>query len=349
MSRRNVVWLITLPLAIVGSQVAHATGYRLATGEGELAHALASSGHGYLAYAPLALGVCAAFVVLALVRELVGALGGDARASRPSALVFSILAPAIFVAQEHFERLAHDGVFPTSLLVEKTFLLRARAPGAVRARRVRAGAATAAGDPRGCPTARFAPCRRAAPAVALAARRSLVSLRSRNRPPVRPTRAAFRSRRLIPAGGGPGRAACFDEHGRRSASPEHHGTCPGALVVVAAIAACALVAPSAASAHASLVGTAPANDAVLDRPPERVVLRFDEAVSTVPGSIRVFDEQVERVDSGDVTKPTDDSVSVGPPRRLGQRHVRRRVAGHLRRLASDSRRVRLLRGRRARR
>ena len=123
MSRRHVVWLITLPLAIVGSQVAHAAGYRLATGEGDLAHALASSGHGYLAYAPLALGVCAAFVFLALARELVGALGGDARASRPSALLFSILAPAIFVAQEHFERLAHDGVFPTSLLVEKTFLL----------------------------------------------------------------------------------------------------------------------------------------------------------------------------------------------------------------------------------
>ncbi len=123
MSRRNVVWLITLPLAIVGSQVAHAAGYRLATGEGELAHALASSGHGYLAYAPLALAVCAAFVVIALARELICALGGDETASRPSALVFSVLAPAIFVAQEHFERLAHDGAFPTSLLVEKTFVL----------------------------------------------------------------------------------------------------------------------------------------------------------------------------------------------------------------------------------
>ena len=33
----------------------------------------------------------------------------------------------------------------------------------------------------------------------------------------------------------------------------------------------------------------------------------------MPGSIRVFDDQVERVDSGDVTKPTDDSVSVGLP------------------------------------
>jgi hypothetical protein len=123
MSRRNAVWLITLPLAIVGSQIAHAAGYRLATGEGELAHALSSSGHGYLAYAPLVLGVCAALVVLALARELAGALGGDGRTSRPSALLFSVLAPAIFIAQEHFERLAHDGVFPTSLLVEKTFLL----------------------------------------------------------------------------------------------------------------------------------------------------------------------------------------------------------------------------------
>ena len=123
MSRRHVLWLITLPLAIVGSQVAHAAGYRLATGEGDLAHALASSGHGYLAYAPLALGICAAIVVLALVRELLGALGGDEGAPRPSALLFSILAPAIFIAQEHFERLAHDGAFPASLVVEKTFLL----------------------------------------------------------------------------------------------------------------------------------------------------------------------------------------------------------------------------------
>jgi hypothetical protein len=123
MSRRNVVWLITLPLAIVGSQVAHAAGYRLATGEEELAHALSTSGHGYLAYARLVLGVCAALLGLALARELAGALGGDARASRPSAVFFSVLAPAIFLAQEHVERLAHDSVFPGSLLVEKTFLL----------------------------------------------------------------------------------------------------------------------------------------------------------------------------------------------------------------------------------
>jgi copper transport protein len=77
--------------------------------------------------------------------------------------------------------------------------------------------------------------------------------------------------------------------------------------------AIALLVPSSALAHASLVSTTPANGAVLDRAPASVVLRFDEAVATVPGSIRVFDESLERVDSGDVEKPSDESVSVGLP------------------------------------
>ena len=83
-----------------------------------------------------------------------------------------------------------------------------------------------------------------------------------------------------------------------------------ALAVAAAVAA-ALIVPSAVLAHASLVEATPSEGAVLRRAPKRVVLRFDEAVSTVPGSVRVFDRQVERVDSGDVEKPSSDSVSVG--------------------------------------
>ena len=81
--------------------------------------------------------------------------------------------------------------------------------------------------------------------------------------------------------------------------------------------AVALIAPAAALAHASLVGTIPANGAVLERSPGRVVLRFDEPVTTVPGSVRVFNDQVERVDSGAVEKPTSDSVSVSVPGDLG--------------------------------
>ena len=52
-----------------------------------------------------------------------GLVSGHPRASRPSALTFAVLAPAIFVGQEHFERLTHEGTFPTSVLVEKTFVL----------------------------------------------------------------------------------------------------------------------------------------------------------------------------------------------------------------------------------
>ena len=49
------------------------------------------------------------------------------------------------------------------------------------------------------------------------------------------------------------------------------------------------------------------------RSPARVVLRFDEAVSTVAGSVRVFDGEARRVDTGEVTKPASDSVAVGLP------------------------------------
>jgi hypothetical protein len=122
MSRRTVVWLLTIPLAIVGSQAAHALGYRLGA-NGDAGHELASSGHGYLAYAPLALAVCAALVALALARDLVEAVGGRHGVARLSGLAFAVLAPAIFVAQEHFERLAHDGAFPATLVLQKTFLL----------------------------------------------------------------------------------------------------------------------------------------------------------------------------------------------------------------------------------
>ena len=73
------------------------------------------------------------------------------------------------------------------------------------------------------------------------------------------------------------------------------------------------MAPSAALAHATLVGTVPSNDAVLDSAPKAVVLRFDEDVSSFPDSVRVFDQDVERVVTGGLETPTSDSVSVDLP------------------------------------
>jgi hypothetical protein len=125
MSRRGVAWLLTLPLAVVGSQLAHALAYRLATGsDRERSHELAASGHGYLADAPVVLAICAALVLIALVHELRTVFAGHAgRSPRLSAMSFAVLAPAIFVGQEHFERLLHSGTFASALVFEKTFFL----------------------------------------------------------------------------------------------------------------------------------------------------------------------------------------------------------------------------------
>lgn len=122
-SRRSVVWLLTLPLAVVGSQVGHALAYRLITSnEAERAHELAATGHAYLAYAPGALAVCSVLVLVALGVELKHVLASR-RLARASALPFAVLAPAIFVCQEHFERLLHDGVFPWDAAVQPTFVV----------------------------------------------------------------------------------------------------------------------------------------------------------------------------------------------------------------------------------
>jgi hypothetical protein len=42
--------------------------------------------------------------------------------AKPSGLPFAVLAPAIFVFQEHFERLLHDGTFPWAAALDRTFI-----------------------------------------------------------------------------------------------------------------------------------------------------------------------------------------------------------------------------------
>ena len=62
-----------------------------------------------------------------------------------------------------------------------------------------------------------------------------------------------------------------------------------------------LAVPAIASAHTTLESSAPANDEVLARAPERVVLRFSEPVETAFGSVRVYDAATRRADSGDAS------------------------------------------------
>jgi copper transport protein len=100
------------------------------------------------------------------------------------------------------------------------------------------------------------------------------------------------------------------------------GTCLSAAVrrgaIVTATVVVALVAVPMAAGHAQLVGTTPANDAVLARQPRSVVLRFNEPVESAFGSVRAYDSEARRIDDGLIERPDERSVSVGLNRRLAR-------------------------------
>jgi hypothetical protein len=119
--RRWLAWVVATVLAVAGSQVAHWLAYAV-VGQtaAERAHLLADSGHGYLTYLPLALGLLTSLLVLALVSEVRHAAAGST-ARPPGFWPFAALAPMLFACQEHLERLAHDGTFPWGAFAEPTF------------------------------------------------------------------------------------------------------------------------------------------------------------------------------------------------------------------------------------
>jgi copper transport protein len=88
-------------------------------------------------------------------------------------------------------------------------------------------------------------------------------------------------------------------------------------VAMAAVLAVLAIAP-AAGAHARLITTQPANDAVLEQSPGLVLLRFDEPVETAFGAIRVYDAQARRVDTGEVDRPSETEARISLDGRLGR-------------------------------
>jgi hypothetical protein len=122
--RRALVWTIVVGLAIVGSQVAHGLAYRFVAAQSSTVtdDLLARTGHGYESYLPLLFAVATVLIVSALATEFRWAALG--RSPEPSSPVGFACAPlAIFVAQEHFERLAHDGALPLDAVTERTFVV----------------------------------------------------------------------------------------------------------------------------------------------------------------------------------------------------------------------------------
>ncbi len=72
------------------------------------------------------------------------------------------------------------------------------------------------------------------------------------------------------------------------------------LAIFFAVTVLVVLQAGPALAHAELIATEPADHASLDEPPTEVVLTFTEEVTALPGAIRVFDANGERVDEGSV-------------------------------------------------
>jgi copper transport protein len=83
----------------------------------------------------------------------------------------------------------------------------------------------------------------------------------------------------------------------------------GAATLLACIVSVGLARP--ASAHAVLQSTSPSANSVLKTAPRDVLLTFGEAVTVGKTSVRVYDDHLQRVDSGPAGHPTGQATTVG--------------------------------------
>jgi hypothetical protein len=119
MARRMLPWLLALPLMAAGPLFAHSLAYALVEpGAAERARLLRSTGHGYLAAAPVLLAGCAALALAATVAYAVRARRGDA--SPLPACPLALVPLAGFALQEQVERLSSGAPLDP---LEPTFLV----------------------------------------------------------------------------------------------------------------------------------------------------------------------------------------------------------------------------------
>lgn len=127
MNRRLIAWFVSTPVIVAGVEAGHWLTYRLVYPDPYTRQqALASTGHGYLDYAPLFFSVLAAIVLCAFWLQVLGREPErrDARASatsQVSLLPFLIAAPLAFALQECLERLLVGG-WPFAAVLAPTFM-----------------------------------------------------------------------------------------------------------------------------------------------------------------------------------------------------------------------------------
>jgi hypothetical protein len=107
---------------LAGSQAAHALAYRLVFPDASVRlHVLALTGHGYLAWLPLALAVAGALGLVGFAFAVGDvARGRHVRELTPAA--FALLPPVTFVVQELVELSLHTGTDGWHAFAEPTFL-----------------------------------------------------------------------------------------------------------------------------------------------------------------------------------------------------------------------------------
>lgn len=118
--RRGLIWGLVLPLMLGGTEVAHALAYRLVYPQLH-ARVLLATGHAYLAWLPLLLGLAGAVALAALVAAGVDAAHGRSPRELP-AWAFAAVPPAAFVLQEVLELSLHLGTFGWQAVFAPTFL-----------------------------------------------------------------------------------------------------------------------------------------------------------------------------------------------------------------------------------
>jgi len=115
------MWAVVLPLMLAGTEVAHALAYRIVYPIASVRwHVLATSGHGYMGYAPLVFGIASAVLLAGLASMVVDLV--RRRPSRPlPAWAFASLPIVGFTVQEFTERLLATNSLPWWMFEQPTF------------------------------------------------------------------------------------------------------------------------------------------------------------------------------------------------------------------------------------
>jgi hypothetical protein len=122
--RRVTAWLLSFPLMVVGSQVAHVFAYRWVYPNAHVRLSeLVATGHGYMgspSYAPMLLGFVFAAELVAAGCVLVSALRRSRQRAVP-AWAFALLPMLGFTLQEFIERWLSGSPFPWWMVLQPTY------------------------------------------------------------------------------------------------------------------------------------------------------------------------------------------------------------------------------------